>query len=247
MTDDIENQIDFIPKALKSRISDYIRRSDPEEIASLSKKIDAYIEQSDRDFQATLASDPRILQTNLSKKDLETKTFSSFSRTVDNSELADRFFRWKPQDRYGIFCHGAYGTGKSHLLKGLVIKHHNPQQFCCYYISANDLFEILRDPTNKEGEQKLLIPNMLAVDDLGNEYLTEFVSKRFLNFLDKRIASNGLKINCVTTNLSLEELDKMYDKRSLDRLKETMIFCEARGRTFRDNFYIKHFSHWKKS
>lgn len=243
MTKKSENQFLFLGSTLAKKISDYINRSDPEEIAELSRKITEYAQKVDTEFQSNLAVDPRISQVGMTRKDFDTKQFVSFNRT-DNPVLFDRFYRWKPENRYGIFCYGAYGTGKSHLLKSLLIKNHT-KKIKCFYISANDLFEILRDPTAKEEEKKLLVPNLLGIDDIGNEYLTDFVAKRFLNFLDKRNASFGVKYSFVTTNFSLEEIQKIYDKRSLDRLKEQMIFCESTGRTYRDNIYLKNLSDWK--
>lgn len=238
MTENEISQFDFLGKNLARKISDYIRRNDSSEIERYSKKIEEAKELFDKEFFSCIGTDKRIADCNISSGDISSKTFSTFEKTQESKQYFDIFCKWSPKNKCGIFFYGSYGTGKSHLMIATILKWHS-DNFRCYYIAANKLFDILRDDSQQDYINKLMVPDLLVIDDLGTEYSTEYTQKKFLMFLEDRIRYRHVKINFISSNLSLTELQNIYDKRALDRLKGQMIFIESSGRTFRDNFYLK--------
>jgi DNA replication protein DnaC len=114
-----------------------------------------------------------------------------------------------------LVLYGRPGTGKTHLLSNAV---KILREFRRKVTSrrAADMASLLRD-----GQSHLLdiawIPcKILAIDDLGAEYHTEYITSQWFDLLDARIGQWTL----ITTNLTPEQIGKRYDARIQSRIED---------------------------
>ena len=123
-----------------------------------------------------------------------------------------------------LLFQGAPGLGKTHL--SLAIANELIQKgFGVIYVSAPTLFsKIARDNfdfDNKSlddlsAEQLLVDCDLLILDDLGAEFVSRITIATLYNLLNSRMILS--KPTIVSTNLSLSELQKMYNPRIISRI-----------------------------
>jgi len=96
-----------------------------------------------------------------------------------------------------------------------------------------DLNEALRpSSTDPDGVyRRIERADLLILDDLGREKMTEWTVETLQRILDQRL--RDAKRLIVTTNLSAEELDKRYGGPALDRIVDGMTRIEVKGATQR--------------
>lgn len=121
-----------------------------------------------------------------------------------------------------LYMYGETGIGKTHLslaIAGVVIK----KGYNVVYGSAHNFFNALErehfgrsEEPDGTTEEKLLNCDLLIIDDLGAEFITSFSIAQLYNIVDTRLAK-GLP-TIINSNLSLDELEKKYDKRIASRL-----------------------------
>ena len=58
--------------------------------------------------------------------------------------------------------------------------------------------------------------DLLIIDDLGTEFITQYTQAAFFDILNTRIAEN--KSTVISTNLSIKELSDMYSPRTASRI-----------------------------
>lgn len=130
----------------------------------------------------------------------------------------------------GIFMTGNVGTGKTSILY-LIIKE-ALQNYSCYYCTVNDVYKYLIRQ-NDEFIARLYYSELLLIDDLGREYMSEnidFGARQFDELIDFRYREN--KSTCLTTNLMFELVKNKYP-RVYDRLKEKNQFLIITGESQR--------------
>jgi DNA replication protein DnaC len=91
--------------------------------------------------------------------------------------------------------------------------------FLVAYRTAEDLIRELRRikfDNDFTSEQLLLNCDLLIIDDLGTEQITNFSSTELFNLLNKKLLMN--KKMLVSSNYSLEKLSKNYSERISSRL-----------------------------
>lgn len=113
---------------------------------------------------------------------------------------------------------GAAGTGKT-FLSYCIAKELLDSGYLVVYKTADELIRILADIRfNKNQNLDDLITNcdLLIIDDLGSEQITEFSKTEFFNLLNKKLLL-GKKM-LISTNLVADDLDDRYDRRTSSRL-----------------------------
>ena len=120
-----------------------------------------------------------------------------------------------------LFFTGATGLGKT-FLSLAIAKEVLSQGIEVLYVSALDLFRELQDDYYNAAKQnaltldRVLDARLLIVDDLGSEYLNQFVPSALFNIIESRL--NHGRGTIINTNLPGAELEKRYARRVYSRI-----------------------------
>lgn len=128
---------------------------------------------------------------------------------------------------------GNSGTGKSFLAHCIAKELIDNGHMIVYKTAVeliNDLREI-RFNSNQKLEDILINCDLLIIDDLGTEPLTEFSKLEFFNLLNRKLLKRKKLI--VSTNFSIEDLLKTYSERIYSRLLGNFTLCKFFGEDIR--------------
>ena len=126
---------------------------------------------------------------------------------------------------------GATGLGKTHLslaIAGDVLT----KGYSVYYDSAHNIMNKLenehfgRDTSTESIREDLLKSELLIIDDLGCEFVTQFTKAELYNIINSRILSELPTI--ISTNCSAKELEEKYTQRTASRILGyyyPLVFC----------------------
>lgn len=137
---------------------------------------------------------------------------------------------------------GPVGTGKTHL-SSAIANYLLQVGKSVSYLKIGRLLDLLREAkfqTKGETEdylQYLSKVELLIIDDLGTEVLTEFAGEQILNVLDERI--NHQLPWVLNTNFSPTELDAHYELRLVDRITGTSKFLVFSGDSIRQRKFLE--------
>ena len=118
---------------------------------------------------------------------------------------------------HSIYLYGKYGTGKTHFLYWLSKKYQ--EQGASIYISMmgdinrkikQEINDRKNDIYNKSEETKMRECTVLCIDDLGNEYMTQFVHEVLSTVINYRYINNLPTF--ITSNYTLKELYNVYSQ-----------------------------------
>lgn len=139
------------------------------------------------------------------------------------------------QEKKGLLFLGGTGTGKSFLLqslgKALISKDKD-----VLYLSAFELVDTLHEfrfSRNHDAESFSPFRNcdILIIDDLGAEIVSEYSKSELLNLLDYRINHNRKVF--LSSNLSLSEIGGQYGSRFTSRLLNQFYIYKCLGQDLR--------------
>lgn len=157
-------------------------------------------------------------------------------RTARDASLA--FVSSFPETYMNLYFYGTVGTGKSFLsacIAGAVLEKGHP----VLYYSAAALFEKLAslsfDYRHREELQALTRElyhcDLLVIDDLGTELTNQFVSAQLFTCINERHLNR--KPTIISTNLTLEEMQKRYSDRVFSRITSNYRLCKLTGKDIR--------------
>lgn len=123
---------------------------------------------------------------------------------------------------HSLLFKGGTGLGKTHL--SLAIAREVIQKgFGVIYISAQSLAAALEkerfqkfDPEETGTEEQLNTCDLLILDDLGTEFHTAYTDAVLYSIVNTRMLSG--KPTIISTNLTLQELEKTYSERFASRI-----------------------------
>ncbi|WP_035293028.1 ATP-binding protein [Clostridium sp. KNHs214] len=122
------------------------------------------------------------------------------------------------QEGINLLFYGSSGTGKT-FLSHCIAKWLIDRGYFVVYRTAKELIENLRDARfneNKALEDLILNCDLLIIDDLGTEQITDFSKSELFNLINWKLLKS--KKMLISTNLSLEQLSKHYSERITSRL-----------------------------
>ena len=139
-----------------------------------------------------------------------------------------------------LFLIGTTGTGKTHISTSIA-KAVIAKGFSVLYDSAQNIVSAFEDDKFRSGfnqtdskAEKYLECELLIIDDLGTEFVTQFSTSCMYNLITTR-QNRGLN-TIISTNLSFDELRTNYSGRITSRLMgsdyQILTFCGADYRIF---------------
>lgn len=128
-------------------------------------------------------------------------------------------------DYHNLFIYGTVGTGKS-FLSGCVAKELMDRGCTVVYFSAVNLFQSILNLSYDKDKgplnalyNVLFDSDLLIIDDLGTEQISEFVKSQIFSIVSERILRR--KSIIISTNCKLEEFKVRYLDRLYSRLFES--------------------------
>ncbi len=159
---------------------------------------------------------------------------ASYSNILNN---ARNFIRNFNSDYQNLVFYGNVGTGKT-FLSCCIAKELMETGFSVTYKSADRLFKDLVDLRfgDDKNEYFSFIEDLdqcdlLIIDDLGTEAITERVKADLFTCLNNRDLLK--KATLISTNLTLDELNRRYSERIFSRISSHFTFCKFEGRDIR--------------
>ena len=117
-----------------------------------------------------------------------------------------------------LLFYGNSGTGKT-FLSWCIAKELLDKGFLVVYKTSDDLLRALKDikfNNDTDLENLLINCDLLIIDDLGSEQITDFSSSELFTLINKKILKN--KKMLISTNLSLPLISKRYSERISSRI-----------------------------
>ena len=144
-------------------------------------------------------------------------------------EYVDNFEKAEGQ---GILFIGNAGTGKTHLAAAIVSHLIREKSVPAIFITAIELFGLLRDFDNqKERLKKIKNVPLLVLDDLGKEKITDWNREKLFEIVNARY-EDYLSI-IITTNDNPRELECNVGEAIYSRLCEMCSLVVMKGKDFR--------------
>lgn len=134
-------------------------------------------------------------------------------------------------DAKGLFMFGKTGLGKTHLSLAIANVVLN-KGYDVYYGSIQSIMDKLegehfgRLPREDSIKEDILTCDLLIIDDLGTEFVTQFTTAELYNIINSRILSSLPTI--ISTNLEVEQIAEKYSQRVASRIMgstDAIYFC----------------------
>lgn len=179
---------------------------------------------------------------------LREQTFDKFDLTVyptDEREYmgkvltsCKRFARGVAdgEQRDSLLLFGDAGLGKTFLASAIGNWAVRAKRTVVYF-TFSEFMDLMRlqkfeeDDQYREGVQRLMEADLIILDDLGAEKVTEFVGQELFNIINHRL--NRQLPMVISTNLSPPEIEETYDQRIASRLLFGFEAIQLRGKDVR--------------
>lgn len=123
-----------------------------------------------------------------------------------------------------LYFFGNVGTGKTFMIN-CIAKELMDKGVSVLYQSSGELLEFLnsyifmfnKDKAENKAKQDLIFDvDVLIIDDLGAEYKSDVSLANLFEVINKRLVAN--KTTIISSNISIWDLDRVYDKRISSRI-----------------------------
>jgi DNA replication protein DnaC len=175
-------------------------------------------------------------------QNFDTLTFDYFNEGEADAfstalNISRKFIKNFNSDYQNLMFYGNVGTGKT-FLSCCIAKELMENGFSVTYCSADCLFKNLVDLRFQDDRdayfsymEDINECDLLIIDDLGTEAISERVKADLFTCLNNRDLSK--KSTLISTNLTLDELNRRYSERIFSRLSSHFTFCKFEGRDIR--------------
>ena len=157
----------------------------------------------------------------------------------DTLSKAWNFIEEFQSSRENLLFFGGPGTGKTFLSHCIAKELLDRGWFVVYKTSEELVSDLkrIRFETDPELEDILLNCDLLIIDDLGSEQITDFSKTELFTFLNKKLLKGSKML--VSTNCGLESLAHLYSERISSRLLGEFTLCKFYGNDIRISKNIK--------
>lgn len=121
-----------------------------------------------------------------------------------------------------ILLFGSTGVGKT-FLSHCIAKELMDASYSVIYFSSSELFDFLgkntfgkSDGPEHDAPEHIYDSDLLIIDDLGTEFFNRFTASQLFVCLNERILRK--KSTIISTNLTLEDIEKIYSARIFSRI-----------------------------
>lgn len=138
-----------------------------------------------------------------------------------------------------ILFYGDSGTGKT-FLSCCIAKELLDDSHLVVYRTVDELMKNLREirfNQNSDLENLLINCDLLVIDDLGAEQITDFTTSEFFNLLNKKLLNK--KKMLISTNLSLMDIRTQYTERIASRILGNFKLCKFFAEDIRIQLNLK--------
>lgn len=201
-----------------------LKKEHPAVVAALKARgLQGLVGMCDCDGRRRLTWQERLLRYASLPNPDSPKTFDSFipRKGAESALAAAREFAESEEPPHTLMLVGVTGSGKSHLLEAIGRRCLQRGKLVKYQF-VPDLLERLRESYHFEEEGRADVldyaerPDLLILDDLGSDKVSEWVAERMTMLIDGR--QRGNRRLAVGTNLTEEQVRMMYGARLASRL-----------------------------
>lgn len=162
----------------------------------------------------------------------------SFNPKIQKSVVFDLATTRFIMHAQNVICIGPPGTGKSHIAQAIVLCAVQAGHKAVYY-QLHELLDMMIEATatgaRKPLIQKLLVPDLLVLDDLGMKKLPPDRAEELLEIIMRRYEKNA---TILTSNRPLEDWPKLIGDAAttsaiLDRLMHHAVMLSFNGKSYR--------------
>lgn len=149
------------------------------------------------------------------------------------ASLSWKFIEEFSHSKENLLFYGTAGTGKT-FLSNCIAKELLDKGYLVIYRTAETLIQNLRTirfDNNTELKDIILNCDLLIIDDLGSEQITDFSKTELFNILNRKLLKQ--KKMLISTNCDLEEILKLYSERISSRLLGDFTLCKFFGEDIR--------------
>ena len=175
------------------------------------------------------------------------RTFETFVTNRENQPAFDRSVEYAKgfvDEKKGLIYFGSVGTGKTHLVAAIANYIINIHKISVKFGSITSLLNEIK-ATYSEGSKEteyniikeLSSVNLLIIDDLGKEKPTDWTSSILYTIINNRY--EDYRPTIVTTNLTINNLEKNIGEAAMSRLIETCDFVKMDGVDHRKSKIMK--------
>lgn len=157
-----------------------------------------------------------------------------YSKTVkqnmrDNLKIALRYVSEFPIHAENLYLYGPSGTGKTFLASCIARELLNEGNLVVYRTSAQLMDDIkdIKFRDNKELETLIMDCDLLIIDDLGTEMVSDLAKTEIFNLINNRLLHKKKMI--ISSNLKLENIRDKYSERLSSRIIGDFIFVPFFG------------------
>lgn len=178
------------------------------------------------------ALNKKMAESNLGKR-FQNRTFDNFDKNrQQKAYTVCREYAERAGGGDGLILIGGVGTGKTHLAVSIAhyaIEHGIVTKFG----NVTDIFHSLRDAftTDEDILSEVQTVQLLILDDLGKENLTEWVKETIYSIINYRY--EHMLSTVITTNLTMQELQNRLGSATVSRIMEMCKYVEMNGKDYR--------------